>query len=128
MREESVNSTRSMELQSEIVSHVNAIRKCEEEIMKIRRDVINDYNPGVSETLWIDLRRVQNAQMSYSRSRDKFGEDACCAVASLLEEQLRPRQLSGLRMLGCTILTEDNRGRFYISGDVDEKTASQIRV
>ena len=128
MREESVNLTRATELQSEIVSHVNAIRKCEEEIMKIRRDVINDYNPGVSETLWIDLRRVQNGQMSYSRSRGKFDEDSCCAIASLLEEQLRPRQLSGLIMLGCTIQTEDNHGRFYISGDVSSKFSSQIRV
>lgn len=115
-------------LQEQIVSHVNAIRECEKKIDELRMQFIDQSDPEVSQSAWINLRHGEIDLSPSLKNRGNFDGDPCYAVASLLAERLKPEPQSHLLLRGCTILTQDKYAQFCITGDVDEKICAQIRV
>lgn len=118
---------REIELQDRIVSCMETIRKCEQELMSLRKTDLWDSGFNTRESLWLDLQRVQSGHGSYEYYLGKYGEDPCFATAALLEKQL-PTLQSGLRLQGCSILAQDRCAEFCITGCVDESIAEAIRV
>ena len=106
---------REIELQDRIVSCMETIRKCEQELMSLRKTDLWDSGFNTRESLWLDLQRVQSGHGSYEYYLGKYGEDPCFATAALLEKQL-PTLQSGLRMLGSSILAQDRCAEFCITG------------
>lgn len=115
------------EIKDKIVSCMETIRECEEELMSLRRTDLWDSVFNTRETLWLNLQRVQSGRRLYEYSLGKYGEDPCFAIAALLERQL-PRLESGLRMRGCSILVQEKCGQFCMTGYVDGSIAEKIRV
>lgn len=119
--------SRVEELQARIVSCMETIRECEEELISLRKIDLWDSGFNTRESLWLNLQRVQSGRGSYAYSLGKYGEDPCFAIAALLERQL-PKPESGLRMQGCSILVREKCGQFCMTGQVDESIAERIRV
>lgn len=115
-------------LYQKILNCMEVIANCENELVGMGMDDINDCDGMATETLWRNFRRVQNGRSDLLRNLGRYGEDPCHAVAALLERELLSRPLSGLLLRGCTIRTRDKSALWCISGELDERTSGQIRV
>jgi hypothetical protein len=115
-------------LQARIVSCMEAIRLCEDELVGLGVYEFGGDAPDSTETLWRNFRHVQNGHSDLQRNFGRYEEESCHAVAALLERELLPRPQSGLLLRGCSIQTRDKSALWCISGELDERTREQIRV
>lgn len=115
-------------LQDKITDCMKEIIRCEDELVRLGvDDISNDVGDG-TEMFWRNFRWIQSGRTTLAENLGRYAEAPCHATAALLEQTMLQKHQQELLLRGCSILLQDNRVRFCISGEVGESIYAQIHV
>lgn len=104
------------------------ICRCEDELLMLQVVDMDDLS-STADSLWKNYRLIQSGHApTPAETLGQYEVSPCRSVSALLERTLSATHGTELLLRGCTIVTQDKSVRWYISGELDERTSAQIRV
>ena len=111
---------RAFAIQKEIIMHIKALRKLENELAKMNRGDIYEEMDDTSKSLWRNFQCCRIESLQHEKNLQRQEAHPCEKVANLLALYMSPISLLGLQLRGGSIYFQGKNGVFCISGDVHE--------